>query len=156
MSTPRPGKSELEATNVVDLLIKLVQDTSWAQLYRDQIGTLCTKSNKTIYQLLAEHYGSSTAVNTAGRLRLITSVDDRVPNFLEVCDTLARNWDFIDPKPKDNGGMKMHPEEARDFCASQKYKGESYESLSESGQRTYWMICDAYRRSVYKGETNGR
>jgi hypothetical protein len=156
MVTSRPSKTELDSMSVVDLLIKLVQDVSWAQLYRDEIAKRCMKSGKTIFLLLTDHFNVSTVSTVshakfAGheRLMIITGPDHRIEHFQEVCEVLARTWDFKDPK-KENGGMQMYPEEARDFCANQKYRGESYESLSEKAQGTYWMICDAYRRSQYR------
>lgn len=159
IASSRPRQSELDTMTIVELLDKLVHDSSWAKLYRDQIARMCSRNHMTLDQLLYEHYCGSSIVRSRQNesneqrpkldLMFITRPENRIEFCEEICEMLINDWNFIDPKKAEEGGMRMHPEEARDFMSSLVYRDESIEDLTSAAKNTYWMIIDAFRRSRY-------
>jgi hypothetical protein len=81
-------------------------------------------------------------------MMFITRPDERKKHWKEILKAF-KDWKFSDPR----GKMRMHPEQARDFCYDVLNKYETYEELEETGaHNVFWMLCDVYRRQHYQKE----
>lgn len=166
--TPRPLQDELEAMDIMELIMRIITDPSWYKPYRTEILVRSALQNKPIAELLRNYFApppaqtelSIVSSNTPGyqelpriipldRILILLKHENRQEHVGEIGELLcASDWNFIDPNTNDptRSAMRMEAAAARDFMLQRAEFNESWEQLSEPQRRTFWMICDAFAR----------